>query len=52
MQPIKSHKDLKVFKLSFTSGMEIYHVTKKFPREEIYALTDQFEDHPDPFQAI
>lgn len=38
---IKSHRDLNVFKLSFESGMEIFHMSKLFPKEEKYSLTDQ-----------
>jgi len=38
---IRKHKDLKVFQLSFEAGMEVFHLTKKFPKEETYSLTDQ-----------
>lgn len=38
---IKIHKDLKVYRLSFESGMEIFKVSKSFPKEERYSLTDQ-----------
>jgi four helix bundle protein len=38
---IKNHKDLKVFQLSFEAGMEIFNLTKSFPKEETYSLTDQ-----------
>lgn len=41
MERIKTHKDLKVFQLSFEAGMEIYTLTKSFPKEELYSLTDQ-----------
>ena len=41
MDVIKTHKELNVFKLSFEAGMEIFEVTKNFPREEMYSLTDQ-----------
>ncbi|MBN2863480.1 MAG: four helix bundle protein [Bacteroidales bacterium] len=41
MDKIRTHKDLKVYKLSFEAGMEIFHVTKTFPKEEMYSLTDQ-----------
>jgi four helix bundle protein len=41
MERIRTHRDLKVFKLSFEAGMEIYHLSKKFPKEERYSLTDQ-----------
>jgi four helix bundle protein len=41
MDIIKTHKELNVFKLSFEAGMEIFEVTKSFPKEEMYSLTDQ-----------
>jgi len=33
---IKSHRELKVYQLSFEVGMEIFHLSKKFPKEETY----------------
>lgn len=39
--PIKFHKDLKVYQLGFSSAMEIYFLSLKFPKEEKYSLTDQ-----------
>ncbi len=41
MERIKTHRDLKVFMLSFEAGMEIFNITKSFPKEERYSLTDQ-----------
>ena len=41
MGDIRRHRDLKVYQLSFEAGMEVFHLTKKFPREETYSLTDQ-----------
>jgi len=38
---INSHRNLEVFKLSFEAGMEVFTMTKTFPKEEIYSLTDQ-----------
>jgi four helix bundle protein len=38
---IKTHRDLKVFQLSFEAGMDVFSTTKAFPKEEIYSLTDQ-----------
>jgi four helix bundle protein len=34
-------RNLKVFKESYTLAMEIFNDSKKFPREEVYSLTDQ-----------
>ena len=36
-----SFKDLKVYQLAYELAMEIYSISKTFPKEEIYALTDQ-----------
>ncbi len=41
MEIIKTHKDLEVFKLSFEAAMDIFEVSKSFPKEETYSLTDQ-----------
>jgi len=38
---IKSVKDLKVYRLAYRLAMEIFEITKKFPKEETYSLTDQ-----------
>lgn len=37
----KGYRDLKVFKLSYKLAMEIFEVTKSFPKEEKYSLVDQ-----------
>jgi four helix bundle protein len=34
-------KQTKVYKLAFEQAMEIFVISKKFPKEEIYSLTDQ-----------
>jgi four helix bundle protein len=41
VEKIKTHRELKVFQLSFEVGMEIFRITKLFPKEELYSLTDQ-----------
>ena len=38
---IKSYKDLNIWKRSIRLVEEIYIITKKFPKEEIYGLTSQ-----------
>ena len=38
---IKYHWQLDVYKLSVDAAMRIFELTKKFPREEMYSLTDQ-----------
>jgi four helix bundle protein len=37
----KSYSDLRVYKLAFESAMMIYVVSKNWPKEEKYSLTDQ-----------
>ena len=41
MEYLKSFRDLEVYKLSRQLSGEIFEVTKKFPKEEMYSLTDQ-----------
>jgi len=38
---MKTHKDLKVWKESVALVTEIYSITKSFPKEEMYGLTNQ-----------
>jgi hypothetical protein len=37
----KSFKDTKVYKLAYEQAMEIFKLTKNFPPEEKFSLTDQ-----------
>ena len=41
MAIIKSHRELEVYRVSFDTAMQIFELTKDFPREEVYSLTDQ-----------
>ncbi|MCK6620854.1 MAG: four helix bundle protein [Calditrichaceae bacterium] len=34
-------RELKVYQLAYQLAMEIFHLSKTFPREEMYSLTDQ-----------
>jgi len=38
---INSHEDLEVYKLAFRLAMHVFELSKAFPREETYSLTDQ-----------
>ncbi len=38
---ITFHRDLKVYQMAFDAAMKIFEVSKKFPVEERYSLTDQ-----------
>lgn len=38
---IRSYKDLEVHKISYNAAMEIFFLSKKFPKEEMYSLTSQ-----------
>lgn len=40
-EKIRTHRELNVYKLSFEAGMEIFELSKSFPKEETYSLTDQ-----------
>jgi four helix bundle protein len=40
-QAINSVGDLEVYKLGFDTAMKIFEVSKAFPKEEKYSLTDQ-----------
>ena len=41
MKKITSHRELKVYQIAFESAMKIFEISKNFPKEEIYSLTDQ-----------
>ncbi len=41
MEFVKSYRDLEVYKLSRQLSREVFELTKKFPKEEKYSLTDQ-----------
>ena len=41
MKIIRSHKELVVYQMAFKSSMELFHLTKSFPKEEVYSLTSQ-----------
>jgi len=38
---IRSHRELDVYRMAFESAMRIFEVSKSFPVEEKYSLTDQ-----------
>ncbi len=39
-EAIKDHKDLGIYKIAFEAAMRIFELSKKFPLEERYSLTD------------
>ncbi|WP_205677200.1 four helix bundle protein [Antarcticibacterium arcticum] len=41
MEKIRTHKDLRVYQASFEAGMEVFIISKTFPKEEVYSLTNQ-----------
>lgn len=41
MAKITSHKDLRVYQRSFDLGMQVFEITKRFPTDEKYSLSDQ-----------
>ena len=40
-ESIKSHEDLVVYQMAFEAAMKIFNLSKTFPIEERYSLTDQ-----------
>lgn len=38
---VGSAKELEVYKMAFKQAMEIFELSKQFPRDEMYSLTDQ-----------
>ncbi len=38
---IANHEDLEVYKIAFDSAVKIFEISKTFPKEEKYSLTDQ-----------
>jgi four helix bundle protein len=41
MSVYKGFRDLIVYQKSYTLAMEIFEITRKFPKEEKYSLVDQ-----------
>jgi four helix bundle protein len=37
----KTHRDLEVYAKAFAVAMMLYELSKEFPRDEMYSLTDQ-----------
>lgn len=38
---IQTHRDLEVYQKAFAAAMQIFELSKPFPKEEAYSLTDQ-----------
>jgi four helix bundle protein len=38
---IRSVRDLEVYRTAFDAAMQIFEISKTFPKEEMYSLTDQ-----------
>lgn len=38
---VENFRDLNVYKAAFELQQEIFTITKRFPKEETYSLTDQ-----------
>lgn len=41
---IKSYRDLEVYQLSYALAMDVFRLTKSFPKEELYSLTAQIRN--------
>jgi four helix bundle protein len=40
-KPVQSHRELEVYQMAFDATMQVFELSKKFPGEERYSLTDQ-----------
>ncbi|MCI0362098.1 MAG: four helix bundle protein [Planctomycetaceae bacterium] len=40
-KPIRKHTDLEVYQRGYAAGMRVFKLSKLFPKEERYSLTDQ-----------
>lgn len=38
---VNQHRDLEIYKIAFASALQIWEISKRFPVEERYSLTDQ-----------
>ena len=38
---VRKHTELEVYKLSYAAAMQVFELSKAFPKEETYSLTDQ-----------
>ena len=38
---LRGHRDLKVYQLSYKLAMEVFNLSRAFPKEEVYSLTNQ-----------
>ncbi|GAB4185448.1 MAG: hypothetical protein Fur006_23960 [Coleofasciculaceae cyanobacterium] len=50
-ETFKSHNDLDIYKKAFEAAMQIFELSKKFPVEERYSLTDQIRRSDAPIVA-
>ena len=40
---VNRYEDLEIYKISVEVAIEVYRLTKKFPKEEIYGIVDQLK---------
>ena len=41
MTRIQSHEELEVYRMAFKTALATFEISKRFPKEEVYSLTDQ-----------
>ena len=41
MEKIRTHYELEIYRVAFEAAMEVFELSKAFPKEETYSLTDQ-----------
>ena len=46
MATVQSFRDLKVYKLSVSEAYKLFVLSREFPKDERYSLTDQVQAHP------
>ena len=46
MPLVQHHKDLRVFQKGFEAAMRVMEVSKSWPQDERYSLTDQIRRQP------
>ena len=49
---VRTHCDLEVYQKAFDGAMQIFELSKSFPREETYSLTDQIRRCRSPISDL
>lgn len=49
---IRSGKDLRVYNLGYEVAVDVFEISKQFPKEEVYSLMDQIRRSSRPAPSI